>query len=510
MSFSTVVLAIGMVACSVVFYHFQLHSGPSQPSLIKGYIPFLGVAKDLLFDPRDLFNRAYKRCGWIYSIYAGGHKMIIVTDPIHGMKQVMTQTRIFGNEDFFSYLDLKLFKYTKRVDSDVQFMSDLRNCVMRNVSPPLNQRCIEELRAHFRDLVGPASSLYNEVGREKNGKIVDAYDLSRVCMIKAAALAMFGDQFPTDEILAPYTIFENNIAKYVSGIPGIFLKSIYEARAEVLRLLGKFSTEFELTPDSPNFIGGIYKIFKDNGKYTEEEDFAGYFLSILFASMSNSVPAACWYLMFMLNSPGMIKKIECIIQDHVDQKSGELDWKSVYELPELESAFKETVRLTSNVTLNRYVTNDTKVKIAQPTDNKLYKEYNLNKGDNVIIFTSLSHWNEEAFPDPMTFYPQRFLPGNKSLLPHEKLSVSEQDDPGNPAWKSYIPWGGGKHMCPGRHLAKVEAISQLIYLISYYQITPQLQSVPEMSISGNFGTGAIRPLTDYPIKLEIREKPLMN
>ncbi|CAI9115150.1 OLC1v1015987C1 [Oldenlandia corymbosa var. corymbosa] len=59
-----------------------------------------------------------------------------------------------------------------------------------------------------------------------------------------------------------------------------------------------------------------------------------------------------------------------------------------------------------------------------------YKGYTIPRGWKIHWSTNVTHWNPEYFPDPKKFDPSRF----------------EGD---GPAPYTYVPFGGGTHMCPG-------------------------------------------------------------
>lgn len=66
--------------------------------------------------------------------------------------------------------------------------------------------------------------------------------------------------------------------------------------------------------------------------------------------------------------------------------------------------------------------------------------------------TYLMHHAPELFANPSVFWPERFLDA--------------------PPLKAWLPWGGGKKICPGRHLALMELRSALRAILSRYRLAP--------------------------------------
>lgn len=67
--------------------------------------------------------------------------------------------------------------------------------------------------------------------------------------------------------------------------------------------------------------------------------------------------------------------------------------------------------------------------------------------------TYLMHHDPELFPDPQEFRPERFLDGQSST-------------------HVWLPWGGGRKLCPGRHLALLELQTMLRATLSTRRLLP--------------------------------------
>jgi cytochrome P450 len=67
--------------------------------------------------------------------------------------------------------------------------------------------------------------------------------------------------------------------------------------------------------------------------------------------------------------------------------------------------------------------------------------------------TYLMHHDPALFPMPHEFRPERFLSGGKPS-------------------RTWLPWGGGRKLCPGRHLALLEIQAVLRATLSKYRLQP--------------------------------------
>lgn len=189
----------------------------------------------------------------------------------------------------------------------------------------------------------------------------------------------------------------------------------------------------------------------------------------------------------IVSTPGLLKTVREIIAPCYDKETDSFDWKPLYDNDLLQSLISETLRLHSNITVLRLVTEDTEVELGENREKKLVK-----KGDIMLTVTDLVHWDEKIYPDPLTWKAERFLPEN-----HGKLVIGDKD------WKTYIPWGGGMHMCTGRFFAKNEMIIQLTMLVWYHDIELH-NELPKHYIKERFGMGVAHP--DGPLRATVTKR----
>ncbi|KAK9465016.1 cytochrome P450 [Lipomyces arxii] len=496
---STAILlpALAILLVSALLFHTQLRSKGSEPPLIKGYLPFLGVAINFLTDPGPFLAKLRQTKGWIYTVYVAGRKMTVVSDPIYGMKQVWTQGRVFSALDFFTFLNKQLFVYTDAINYNPAFQNALRTCVVKILSDKSKMAVIgHDLRQIYRSFLDEKS------GFCEDSEVVELYQFGRYKMYAASAMSLFGPSFPVEELYRDYVGFEDNMMTFIRQTPYIFNPAGYKARARVLDRLGKFFIDQNQSENSTELLRGLIAEFtKPEFSYTNQEDFAGYFLSIMFATKSNSVPAAFWYLTYVIGDPELKTEIVELIVKHYIKDKKDFDWDALYADQLLVSCFKETARLTANITSGRYITRDAVIKIADPlhpveSGKPNTKDYYVHKGDSILMISNLVHWDPEAYPKPMKWIGKRFLPENDGVL----AKHTEE-------WRSYVPWGGGGHMCPGRSLALIEAITQVVYVLWYFETEP-VSELPELVIKDKYGGGVLRPDRPFNVKFTRRSSPL--
>lgn len=167
----------------------------------------------------------------------------------------------------------------------------------------------------------------------------------------------------------------------------------------------------------------------------------------------NTVPTAVSMMFGILAQPQLLKdlreEIKAIATTLEDGESGrkriQLDISHAQEkTPLLFACYQEALRIGSTPTCNRAVLEDTLF-----TDPTTGVDVFMRKDQRVSIPTFLLHNRETIWgDDAMAFNPWRFMPGGAGA-----------DSKGQARNQGFVPYGGGVHLCPGRHLAKMEILA---------------------------------------------------
>ncbi|OTA00044.1 hypothetical protein A9Z42_0031100 [Trichoderma parareesei] len=165
----------------------------------------------------------------------------------------------------------------------------------------------------------------------------------------------------------------------------------------------------------------------------------------------NTVPTTVAMIQNILAKPSLLqllrKELAAVlsINDPAAGREAELDVGLIEaECPLLLACYQEALRIGSTPTCNRVVLEDVVLNDPDTGRQVLFK-----KGWRVCIPTFLLH-NRDSFwgGDAETFGPEKFLPGGVGTDNHGRIRT-----------QGFVPYGGGAHLCPGRHLAKKEILA---------------------------------------------------
>ena len=169
----------------------------------------------------------------------------------------------------------------------------------------------------------------------------------------------------------------------------------------------------------------------DDGRprFTADE-ITGMFISMMFAGHHTSSGTAAWTLIELLRHPAVMAQVVAEL-DGLYADGRDVSFQALREIPVLESALKETLRLHPPLVLL--------LRIAkQPVE---IGGHPVQPGAMVGASPAVSNRIPEDFPDPDRFDPSRYR-------------ESRQEDLIN-RW-TWIPFGAGRHRCVGSAFAMMQ------------------------------------------------------
>ncbi len=173
------------------------------------------------------------------------------------------------------------------------------------------------------------------------------------------------------------------------------------------------------------------------------DEITGMFISMMFAGHHTTSGTAAWTLIELLRHPAELTAVVAEL-DELYAGGGTVSFQALREIPRLEAAIKEALRLHPPlILLLRVATQDLEV-----------GGYRIREGDLVAASPAVSNRLSPDFSDPDSFVPLRYI-----NQPH--------DDDRNP-W-TWIPFGGGRHRCVGAAFAMMQLKAIFLVLLRDYE-----------------------------------------
>ena len=160
------------------------------------------------------------------------------------------------------------------------------------------------------------------------------------------------------------------------------------------------------------------------------DEVTGMFISMMFAGHHTTSGTAAWTLIELLRHPDELAAVTAELDDLYADGS-DVSYQALREIPRLESAIKEALRLHPPLILV--------LRVAK--DDLAYDGYRIRAGSLVGATPAVSNRIADDFPDPDAFVPTRYLD-------------PRSEDRANP-W-TWIPFGAGRHRCVGAPFAMMQ------------------------------------------------------
>jgi cytochrome P450 len=186
-----------------------------------------------------------------------------------------------------------------------------------------------------------------------------------------------------------------------------------------------------------------------------------------FGSFHQTAIAATNLLLNIISSNAEFNTISILraeISQALHEFGGVWSRAAIAKMIRTDSVLRETLRL--NAFGARNMLRKVKVNGLRTEDGIL-----LPKGSDVSILSFSVHNDSELFDDPFKFDPFRYSrireaslsPGNGNGAPATNLSFVSTG-------KEFLPFGHGKHACPGRYLVDFELKMILAYILLNYEL----------------------------------------
>ena len=172
----------------------------------------------------------------------------------------------------------------------------------------------------------------------------------------------------------------------------------------------------------------------------------GMFISMMFAGHHTTSGTAAWTLIELLRHPEEMAMVRGEL-DMLYADGSEVSFQALREIPRLESAIKEALRLHPPLILL--------LRVAM--EDLAYGGYRIAAGKFVAASPAISNRIPEDFAEPDTFLPARYL-------------EPREEDRANP-W-TWIPFGAGRHRCVGAAFAMMQLKAIFSVLLRGWEFEP--------------------------------------
>jgi cytochrome P450 len=201
----------------------------------------------------------------------------------------------------------------------------------------------------------------------------------------------------------------------------------------------------EKAPDPPDLLHMLVTAIDEEGDHQKltEKEVRDELVTLLLAGHETTSNALTWTWYLLAQHPDAEAKLHHELDTVLGGRPPTL--ADLERLPYTEQVIKEAMRLYPPVFMvARMAREDTEI-----------GGYPVPKGSEVVLWIYQAHHDARWFPEPESFRPERFAPGEEAKLP--KLA--------------YAPFGAGPRACIGKSFAAIEARLILAAMAQRFRFT---------------------------------------
>ncbi|XP_074337719.1 beta-amyrin 6-beta-monooxygenase-like [Apium graveolens] len=461
----TLSLVIIVASLFLLFFIFE-KSNTNVPPGSSGW-PVIGESiKFALSGPREFIaERTEKYSKDVFKTSLFGQQMAVFCGPV-GNKFV------FANEtkSLASWWPLSVRKalfFPEFAESSTDDIASLMYSFIRDILKP------EALKQYVLVMDSMARE---HVGSEWSGnEIVQVDQMSKKYTFDLACRILMGvvDVEYVRRLAKHFTLFNAGLFSVPIDLPGTAynkgIKGGNLVRAELMKIISERRKEIaenrSETVSSSDFLSRMLLVTDENGRFVSEKEITNNIVGLLFASFETTSTAAAFVLKYLSELPHIYDKVYREQNEIAKSKiEGELlTWEDIQKMRYSWNVVCETLRLLPHANGGfREVTNDF-----------TYAGYTIPKGWKTMWNVHTTHKNPKYFANPETFDPSRF-------------------EGKGPAPYTFVPFGGGSKMCPGKEYARLEVLVFVHNIVTKFK----LEKVnPRETIVQYFLSGPMEGLT---------------
>ncbi|KAI9163452.1 Cytochrome P459 monooxygenase [Paramyrothecium foliicola] len=475
-----------------------------EPKLLLPWIPGIGHIIGMMWNQSSYYMWLRKRSGLpIATLPFLGGKVYTIWDPALVSTSLRQKTLTFepfavefvqkmlGMDDRY----YNIFRDTPERPSVVpEFFDALHWSVRGDHLHRMNAKALNYLSTRLEEVAG-----------EKPIEMKNFYYYLREMITLATTTALLGDANP----FLKNSSLSHHMWVWEAAIPSMMLipyHSITNTEAlqsrEILQdaLREYYETKSDLDDSAAAVTRARAAVLRKWG--LPDHQIARFEASLVQLATSNTIPTTFWLLMNIYSRPEILESVRAEAAQMVERLAGS-DVASINitkfdeECPLLVSCYRESMRLSNHALCVRKVAKDTVI-----SDGK-GGQYLLKEGGDVQIPAGVSHRLEDTWGiDAADFTADRFTNRQQKLLNQAQVEKAKRN--------AYMPFGGGKHLCPGRNFAFAEILGVTAAFVLAFDITtPEggVVEVPEMA-QPSIIAGALKPEKlgdDMPVVMRRRE-----
>ena len=403
-------------------------TGLKEPRKVSGGGEPNGHLEELRVDPIGLMRRVRDECGDVGEFRLAGRDVVLLTGAEANEAYFRAPEEVLDQAEAYPFM--------KPIFGEG---------VVFDAPPERRREMLHNQALRDKFMRGHAATIASEVDRMvatwgESGTI-DLLDWFAELTIYTSSSCLIGKKFRDeldDRVARLYHDLEQGTDAIAYVDPYAPIESFRrrdEARLKLVELVGAImdrrASETLEQDAERDLLDVLMSVKNEDGaaRFTPDE-VTGIFISMMFAGHHTTSGTAAWTLIELLRNPSELSAV-LAEQRELASSGEEVSYQALREMPRLESAIKEALRLHPPLILL--------LRVAKQDFEA--SGYLIPEGKLVAASPAVSNRIAVDFADPDSFLPERYL----------EPRVEDRENP----W-SWIPFGAGRHRCVGAAFAMMQ------------------------------------------------------
>ena len=402
-----------------------------------------GHLEDLRADPIGLLHRVRDECGDIGTFRLADRDVYLVAGAEVNETFFRAPDEVLDQAAAYPFMTPIFGKGVVFDAPPEQRRQSLKNQALRG----------DMMRGHASTIEGEIRGMVADWGDEGE---IDLLDWFAELTIYTTSACLVGKRF-RDELDSSFAHHYHELERGTDAIafvdPYADIES-FRARDEarlalvdlVQAIIDRREAEGEVPKEERDLLDVLMSLKKDDGsQHFSTDEITGMFISMMFAGHHTSSGTAAWTLIELLRNPSVMADVVCELDDLYADGS-EVSFQALREIPVLEAAIKETLRLHPPlILLLRVAMEDFEI-----------GGHTVPAGQLVGATPRVSNRIPEDFPDAERFDPGRYIDPSQEDLVNR--------------W-TWIPFGAGRHRCVGNAFAMMQLKAIFSVILREFEFT---------------------------------------
>ncbi|KAJ0359266.1 hypothetical protein COL154_008410 [Colletotrichum chrysophilum] len=428
-----------------------------EPPLMKPTIPVIGHLIGMIKHESHYFKFLEPRGFRIATLPILGGKVYGVWCPMLG--QAVHRNKDLSFEPFaleFAQRELGFDNDTLKILRDSTLMPEFFDGIHAGMTPTnvrrMNANALRYVAKVLEDI--PAGEAF---------ETTNFFLWVRNLMTLATAEALYGPANPLAKdasLMEEVWAFDAGLGLLMLGVfPSIIAKRCYQARAKLQAVLSDYyGAREDDHEEAAQIVKNRANVLRKHG--IPDREVGTFEIALLHVGTSNTIPTLFWFVAHVFTNAELVAKLReevAAIATHGSNGEVTIDIGAIDEkCPLLVSCYRESIRLSNKGMGHRRVMKDTTISDGRGNT------YLLKEGCNIQLSHEVSHSLERVWgTDYDKFVADRFVDKKaEGDIMMEKVKKA-----------AFIPFGGGRHLCPGRNFAFAENLGFVASLVLGFDVT---------------------------------------